>query len=72
MAERAKAFLQTWCAKAHYVDTVGLELPGVAAALRPDLTPLLVGVLAGRLAQHYEAQRNHDLEQRHYMFKVEY
>ncbi|MBK8445910.1 MAG: SIS domain-containing protein [Micropruina sp.] len=72
MAERAKSFLQTYCAKAHYVDTVGLDLPGVADELRPDLTPLLVGVLASRLAQHYEALRNHDLEQRHYMFKVEY
>lgn len=25
-----------------------------------------------RLAQHYEAVRGHDLDQRHYMFKVEY
>lgn len=72
MAERAKVFLEKYCAKAHFVDTVGLDLPGVAAELRPDLTPLLVGTLASRLAQHYEAARNHDLKQRHYMFEVEY
>lgn len=72
MAERAKRFLETYCKKAHYVDTKELELPGVADEVRPDVTPLLVGVLAGRLAQHYEAQRNHDLKQRHYMFKVDY
>ncbi len=72
MAERAQRFLQRYCRKAHFVDTRELPLPGVADALRPDLTPLLVGALAGRLAQHYEAERNHDLKLRNYMFKVDY
>lgn len=72
MAERAQAFLEKYCAKAHFVDTVGLELPGVAAELRPDVTPLLISTLASRLAQHYEVARNHDLKQRRYMFEVEY
>jgi hypothetical protein len=31
-----------------------------------------VAVLMGRLAKHYESLRGHDLEQRHFMFKVEY
>lgn len=72
MGERAKAFLDTYCKKARYVDVADLELPGVPASLRPDLSPIVVAALANRLAQHYEAVRGHDLETRRYMFKVEY
>ncbi len=72
MAERTKRFLDQYAARAEYVDTTDLALPGVADELRPDLSPLVVGALASRLAQHYEAVRDHDLEQRHYMFKVDY
>jgi fructoselysine-6-P-deglycase FrlB-like protein len=72
MAERGRAFLQTYCAKAQYVDVRDVTQPGVPPALRPDVSPLVIGALADRLAQHYEAVRNHDLKQRHYMFKVEY
>ncbi len=72
MGERAKTFLDTYCKKARYVDVTTLELPGVPADLRPDFSPIVVGALANRLAQHYEAVRGHDLETRRYMFKVEY
>lgn len=72
MALRGKAFLETYCAKAKYVDVADLALPGVPAELRGDLSPLVVAALANRLAQHYESVRGHDLEQRHYMFKVDY
>ncbi len=72
MAERGKAFLDTYCKKAQYVDVRDLELPGVPAAVRPDVSPIVVGALANRLAQHYEAVRGHDLETRRYMFKVDY
>lgn len=72
MAERAKRFLDTYCKKAQYVDVRHLDLPGVPAQLRGDVSPIVVGALANRLAQHYEAVRGHDLETRRYMFKVEY
>lgn len=72
MAERGRKFLERYCAKARYVDVATLALPGVPPELRPDVSPLVVGALASRLAQHYESVRGHDLEQRHYMFKVEY
>ena len=62
MAERGKAFLDTYCKKAKYVDVADLTLPGIPAALRKDLSPIVVGALANRLAQHYEAVRGHDLE----------
>jgi fructoselysine 6-phosphate deglycase len=72
MAERAQRFLETYCAKAKYVDTTDLDLPGIPASMRADVTPLVVAALASRLAQHYESVRGHDLDQRRYMFKVDY
>jgi len=72
MAERARRFLDAHCKKARYVDVADLALPGIPAELRGDLSGIVVGALANRLAQHYESQRGHDLEQRRYMFKVDY
>jgi fructoselysine-6-P-deglycase FrlB-like protein len=72
MAERGKTFLDTYTRKAHYVDVRELSLPGVPAELRGDLSPLVLGELAGRLAQHFEAVRGHHLDQRRYMFRVQY
>lgn len=72
MAERAKAFLEKYTHKAHFVDVSDLALPGVPAALRPDISPLVIGELTGRLAQQLEAVRGHHLDQRRYMFRVEY
>lgn len=72
MGERAKSFLDTYCSKAQYVDVKDVELPGVPESVRPHVSPIVVGALANRLAQHYESVRGHDLETRRYMFKVEY
>ena len=72
MAERGKRFLETYDKKARYVDVRDLTLPGIPADFRGDVSGIVVGALANRLAQHYESLRGHDLEQRHYMFKVDY
>ncbi len=72
LAERGKRFLDTYCKKAQYIDVADLTLPGVPEEFRGDVTGIVVGALANRLAQHYESVRGHDLEQRHYMFKVDY
>jgi fructoselysine-6-P-deglycase FrlB-like protein len=72
MGERAKAFLDRYTKKAHIIDTAKLELPGVPQAVRGIVAPLAIRAIIGRLAKHYESVRGHDLEQRHYMFKVEY
>lgn len=72
MGERARAFLDKYCKKAQYVDVRDLELPGIPESVRGEISPIVVGALANRLAQHYESVRGHDLETRRYMFKVEY
>lgn len=72
MAERAKTFLEKYTHKAHFLDVSDLELPGIPPALRPDISPLVIGELTGRLAQQLESVRGHHLDQRRYMFRVEY
>jgi fructoselysine 6-phosphate deglycase len=72
MAERAKTFLDTYTRKAHYVDVRDLSLPGIPAEVRGDVSALVIGELANRLAQHFEAARGHHLDQRRYMFRVAY
>jgi fructoselysine 6-phosphate deglycase len=72
MGERARTFLETYAPKHQVIDVKGLDLPGVPDALRADFSPLVIGALANRLAQHYESLRGHDLETRRYMFKVDY
>lgn len=72
MAERAKSFLEKYTHKAHFLDVRDLELPGIPPALRPDISPLVIGELTGRLAQQLESVRGHHLDQRRYMFRVEY
>jgi fructoselysine 6-phosphate deglycase len=73
MAERARRFLDTYNpGKTRHIDVKALTLPGIPADLRGDVSPLAVAILMSRLAKHYESLRGHDLEQRHFMFKVEY
>lgn len=72
MGERAKSFLDQYCKKARHVDVADLDLPGIPESVRGQVSPIVVGALANRLAQHYESVRGHDLETRRYMFKVEY
>lgn len=72
MAERARTFLDKYTKKAHYIDTRRLGLPGVPDELRGEITPIALNTIVSRLAHHYEAVRAHDLDQRRYMFQVEY
>jgi fructoselysine 6-phosphate deglycase len=72
MGERAKAFLDTYTRKAHYIDIAKLSLPGVPAELRGDVSALVLYDVTTRLAQHFEAARGHHLDQRRYMFRVQY
>jgi fructoselysine-6-P-deglycase FrlB-like protein len=72
LAERAKRFLDTYTRKAWYVDVKDLELPGIEPEFRPMVSPIAIGRIVSRLAQHYEALRGHSLEQRRYMFRTVY
>src|SRR5579875_3812269 len=72
VAQRASRFLDRYTRRAFRVDSAELELPGVPAACRAEIGPIVLGALSYRLAQHYEAITGHSLENRRYMFKVDY
>jgi fructoselysine 6-phosphate deglycase len=70
--ERAKAFVQKYTSKAHFIDARDLSLSGIAHEMRPYASGFALSAVMSRLARHFEAATGHDLEQRRYMFKVEY
>jgi fructoselysine 6-phosphate deglycase len=72
IAERARTFLDKYARRAWTVDLADLALPGIPDAHRGEVGPLVLGALASRIAQHFEAVTGHDLNTRRYMFKVEY
>lgn len=72
MAERAKTFLDQYTEKGVYIDSRDFTLPGIPDELREHFTASVFYAVVGRLAAHYAAARNHDLDTRRYMWKVEY
>jgi fructoselysine-6-P-deglycase FrlB-like protein len=70
--ERAQAFLRRFTHNAWYVDARDLSLPGIEPAMRPFASHFALDAVMSRLAQHFEAATGHDLQNRRYMFKVEY
>ena len=72
IAERARTFLEKYARRAWTVDLAGLALPGIPGAYRGEVGPLVLGSLASRIGQHFEAVTGHDLDTRRYMHKVEY
>jgi fructoselysine 6-phosphate deglycase len=72
IAERAQAFLARYTSHQWNVDLASLTLPGLPAAYRAEVGPIVLGALGSRIAQHFEAVTGHDLKTRRYMFKVEY
>lgn len=72
MAERVRRFLDRYTRKGIYLDSRDFALPGVPRQLRGFFTPALFYSLNGRLAEHYAAVRGHPLDDRRYMWKVDY
>jgi fructoselysine 6-phosphate deglycase len=72
IAERARTFLDKYARRAWTVDLAELALPGIPENYRGEVGPLVLGALASRIAQHFEAATGHDLNTRRYMHKVEY
>lgn len=72
IAERARTFLEKYARRAWTVDLADLALPGIPGAYRGEVGPLVLGSLASRIGQHFEAVTGHDLDTRRYMHKVEY
>lgn len=71
-AERARTFLEKYARRAWTVDLADLALPGIPEPYRGEVGPIVLGALASRIAQHFEAVTGHDLDMRRYMHKIEY
>ena len=72
MGERAIRFLQQYAGETFVVDGRDLSLPGVGAADRAYLLPMVFHALVARLAAHYSALRGYALEGRRYMWQFDY
>lgn len=72
MTERVIRFAKRYGKHVHVIDSKDLALDGVDPALRGEIAAIAVGVLGSRLADHMEATTGHNLDDRRYMYKVEY
>ncbi|WP_176737835.1 SIS domain-containing protein [Micromonospora inyonensis] len=72
VSERAVRFAEQVSPHSHVLDTTMLSLPGIAPELRSEVTPIALGVLCSRLAEHFEAVSGHSLDERRYMGRVDY
>jgi fructoselysine 6-phosphate deglycase len=71
-AERTARFLDKYTKLGFRLDAASLDLPGIAEESYAEIDPIVLGSVAVRLAQHFEAVTGHSLDIRRYMFKVEY
>jgi fructoselysine-6-P-deglycase FrlB-like protein len=72
VSQRAVDFAAGRGVASHVLDTTLLSLPGVDAAMRGEVTPIALGVLASRLAEHFESVSGHSLDERRYMGRMDY
>lgn len=72
IAERALRFVTEHSRKAFALDTRSFAMPGIETHRRPIVSPMALGGVAGRLAAHLAAVRDHSLDIRRYMSKVPY
>lgn len=72
MGERARVFLEKYTKRLFVIDSKDFSLPGVPLAQRGEVGAIATGTFTTRLAKHLEHARQHSLENRRYMFKVEY
>jgi len=70
--DRLESFFERYSDDNHVIDSRWFALDGVPAALRGEVTPLLLSTLSKRLAEHLEAVTGNPLTRRRYMFTVEY
>ncbi len=70
--ERAKAFVEKYSRKGWFIDSRDLSLTGVDESERPYASTFALDAVMARLARHFEAATGHDLQERRYMFKVDY
>lgn len=72
IAERTRRFLDQYTTAPVYIDSRDFALAGIPAEQRGHFTSALLFALVSRLAEHVASLRNHSLDARRYMGKVDY
>jgi fructoselysine-6-phosphate deglycase len=72
LVERVEAFARKISGQVHVFDCASFELPGVSAATRAVISPVLLATVLERVSAHLEHKRNHPLTTRRYYKRVPY
>lgn len=72
MGERVRTFVRKYSRRSFCIDSRELPLAGVPDHIRGEVSAIVLASLTSRLARHFAACRNHSLDRRRYMYKVEY
>ena len=72
LGERVERFVPSVSDKLQVIDPAQFELPGVSAATRALISPVLLATVLERLSAHLEVLRDHPLTTRRYYRRVDY
>ena len=72
LGDRVEKFVPSVSDKLQVIDPADFELPGVSAATRALITPVLLATVLERLSAHLEVLRDHPLTTRRYYRRIDY
>lgn len=72
LAERVERFARQYTDKTFVLDTASFALPGISAATRPLVSPIVLASALERLIAHLAVKRQHPLSVRRYYKRVPY
>jgi len=72
LGDRVENFAKRYSDRVRILDTAAVKLPGISAATRSMISPVILAALLERLSAHLEVLRNHPLTTRRYYKRVEY
>jgi fructoselysine-6-phosphate deglycase len=72
LVERVEIFARKVSEQVHVFDCASFELPGISAATRALISPILLATVLERVSAHLEHKRNHPLTTRRYYKRVPY
>lgn len=72
LADRVEAFVPRYTSKLTVLDAAHHDLPGISAAVRELISPVILATVLERVSAHLEVIRDHPLTTRRYYKRVEY
>lgn len=72
LGERVEGFARQYTQKLTVLDAADYALPGISAAVRALISPVILATVLERVSAHIEVMRDHDLDIRRYYRKVAY